>query len=290
MALVSRRLKFDFELGKGEFGESGTNAVSLEGFRASAKIVKAGGNAMSTAQITIYGMTLSKARSISTLGLRPATQRLNKVTVQAGDEGGAMSAVFDGTITNAWIDFQGMPTVSLQVLAHTGRFEAIKPVKPTSYNGSVDAATILSGLATLMGKRFENNGVSVQISNPYYSGTAREQALACVKEAGINWNGLDDLTLAIWPKGQTRGSQVVEVSPTTGMIGYPTFNQFGISVQTIFSPSMGLGGKVKVDSKLDEARGEWVVYTLAHDLECETPGGRWHTMAGLARVGQVPVR
>ncbi len=286
---AQRALDVTFELGEGEFGESGANSVKLSGLRVSSRIIKAGGPSMGTAQLQIYGMTLDKMNQLSTLGLRPTTVRKNTIMIDAGDKGGLLSSVFLGNITNAWFDGQAAPEVPFQVLAHVGGFDAVKPIPPTSYKGNANAADILSGLAAKMGKSFENNGVSVVLSNPYYTGSARDQALKCVKEAGIQWNGLDNKTLAIWPSGQSRGGAVALVSKNTGMEGYPTFTSQGITVSTLFNPSIGFGQKIKVESDLTGANGEWVVYALNYDLDAEFPQGRWHMTVSAARPGYAVV-
>jgi hypothetical protein len=289
MSFVKRQIDLTFQLGEGDFGTGGSNTVKLSGLRVMAKIIKAGGPSMGTAQLQVYGMALDKMNKLSTLGMRPTTVRKNTIIVEAGDEGGAKAAVFQGNITNAWFDGSGAPEVAFQVLAHVGGFDAVNPVKPTTFKGSVDVATLLSGLATQMGKSFENNGVNVKLSNPYFTGSARDQALAIVKAAGIQWNGLDDNKLAIWPSGQARGGQVPLVSAATGMIGYPNFTSQGIYVQSIFNPSIGFGSKIKVKSTIEPANGEWVTYALNYDLSAEFPQGPWLMSMSAARPGYAVV-
>lgn len=285
MSFAKRKINVTFELGEGNLGQGGANSVKLSGLRVIAQIVKAGGPSLGTAQLQIFGMTLQQMNQFSTLGQRATTVRKNQITIEAGDEGGAMSTVFIGNITNAWFDGAAAPNVPFQVLAHVGGFDAVSPLAPTSYKGTVDAATILSGLATKMGKTFENNGVQVQVTNPYYSGSAREQTLACVKDAGIQWNGLDENRLAIWPSGSSRGGAIPLVNKDTGMEGYPTFTSKGISVNSLFNPSITFGGKIKVGSILDGANGEWIVYALNYDLAANMPRGRWHMTIASARPG-----
>lgn len=289
MSLEQRAIDVTFELGEGNFGEGGSNKVKLTGLRIAAKIIKAGGPSMGTAQLQIYGMTLDKMNKLSTLGQTPTTVRKNTITVEAGDIGGVMSAVFIGNITNAWGDYQGAPDVPFQVLAHVGGFEAVNPGKSLSYKGSVDASTILQGLATQMGKSFINNGVTAKVTDPYYTGSLRDQALMCVKDAGIQWNGLDNNQLVIWPSGKSRDGQVPLVSPDTGMIGYPTFTSVGILVRSLFNPSIGFGGKIKIQSSVTPACGEWVVYALEYDLSAEFPKGPWAMGISSARPGYAVV-
>ena len=285
MTFVQRAINLTFALGEGNLGESGANAIKLSGLRVTSQITKAGGPSMGTAQLQVFGMTLEQMNQFSTLGQRPTTVRKNQIAIDAGDEGGAMSTVFIGNITNAWFDGTASPNVPFQVLAHVGGFDAVNPIAPTSYKGTVDAAQILSGLATQMGKTFENNGVQVQLTNPYYSGSAREQALAVVRDAGIQWNGLDDNRLAIWPSGQSRGGSIPLVSKDTGMELYPIFTSKGIQVNSLFNPSISFGNKIKVESILDGANGEWVTYALNYELDAKMPRGKWRMSISAARPG-----
>ncbi len=260
----------------GAFDESGSNQVTLSGLRMSAHIVKAGGASMGELQLRIYGMPLSDMNRLSTLGTLPGAQPKNVISLMAGDDANGMSIVFIGTITRAWADFNGAPDVYFQVQAFTGVYEAINPVSPGSYIGSVDAATIMSNLAGQMGLTFENHGVSVILSNAYFPGTAFRQAESCARAAGIGWV-MDDRTLSIWPASGTRGTtgDVPVFSPTTGMIGYPTFNSLGVVINALFNPTVKFGTQVQVQSSLTPACGTWVVRTLAYDLEAEMPNGKW---------------
>lgn len=291
MSLLERKMAITFTLGEGAFGESGhpdDNTVTLSGQRMIAKIVKAGGNSMGTASLDIFGMTPSVMNRLSTLGMAITLVRRNTVAVLAGDDDVGLGLVFEGTITDAWVDTQSAPEVSFHVEAHTGLIEAVKPVPAVSYTGSTDVATIMSSIATQMGRTFENNGVNVKLQSPYYWGSARSQAQDVANHANIEWV-LDNNKLAIWPKGGFRGGAAPLISPQTGMINSPAFTSKGISVATLFNPSIGFGSKIVVDSFLVPARGEWIVYSLDHDLSANAPGGPWFTRIGAARPGTVVV-
>lgn len=282
MALVRRLLSVTFTLGEGSFGTDGSNNVTLEGLRISSKIVKAGGYSMATLNMRVYGMTKSQMDKLSTLGLEIALFRRNTVLLQAGDETSGVGTVFTGTITNAWADFQAQPEVAFYVEAHEGLIEALKPSPARSYTGPTDISVIMSGLAEEMGVPFENNGVSVILPTPYFFGSARNQAWAAAKQANIGIT-LDNNILAIWNKGQARGTVVPLLSPTTGMVGYPAYTSKGIMVKTVFNPAIGFQSKIKVESSLTPASGEWIIYSLDHDLEANLPGGQWFSMIGAAR-------
>lgn len=69
MALIRRLIDATFELGEGSYGTSGSNNVTLSGLRVSANVQNAGGRAMGSADVRVWGMTLSKMNQLSTLGM-----------------------------------------------------------------------------------------------------------------------------------------------------------------------------------------------------------------------------
>lgn len=299
MAFSHKQIALTFDLGEGNFGESGSNRVKLAGgLRASANIDMAGNPAFSHLDLTVSGMTLSNMNALTTLGLNVAAMRKNTVTVEAGDAGGGLSVVFQGQVREAWADFSGMPNVVFHVQAGGGLFEAVKPIPPTTFNGLADVATILRGLATQAKWSFQNDGVTAQLIDPYFPGTIVDQIRACVEHTGINAMYGPPL-LAIWPKSGVRGGSVPIVSPDTGLDGYPTFTQNGIRLKTLFNPGIGFGQKIQVKSSVKipnqlpkVSDGMWNVIQLSHTLESETPGGEWHSriLAVAAQGGLVVPR
>jgi hypothetical protein len=248
----------------------------VSGLRTTATISKAGGVSMTSLNLSVYGMPLSLMNQLSTLGKPLVDGRNNTIIVEAGSDDTGMSVVFIGTIFQAWADLQNAPDGLFTVEAHTGLLDALRPLPPTSFNGTADAATILSGLAQQMGYSFENSGVSAQLAYPYFAGTGRDQAMACAEAANINIL-FDNTTLAIWPKGGARNGAAVRIAPDAGMVGYPTWTANGLVITTLFNPSIAFGATVKVESSITPANGNWTVFKVDHDLQSETPGGRWFT-------------
>ena len=187
------------------------------------------------------------------------------------------------------MDANAAPEVGFEVAAQTGLVDALKPVPPYSAQGSADAATIMSSLAQTMGYTFENNGVSVQLLNPYFPGTARDQAYECARAGNFNVV-IDDTALAIWPMGSSRQAGTVSLSADTGMIGYPAHTQNGIVVECLYNPAITFGATVQVTSELSPANGEWSIFGVSHQLEVETPGGKWHTTLQCSVLGhELPI-
>ncbi len=285
MALVKRLINVTFQLAQGSF-PGGSNTAKLEGLRVSAKITNAGGVAMPTAEVRIYGLTFSLMNQLSTLGLVVFQVPPDVITVEAGDAQNGMAVVFIGNIQSAYADFTGAPDVPFFVTAYGLYAGASAKALPTSSQGSADVATLMSGFATQMNVAFENNNVNVKLSNPVFTGSAREQALQCVKQADIEWNGGEGGVLAIWPRLGSRGAAIPLVSKDTGMIGYPAFNANGIMLKTLFNRSIKFGGTIQLGTSLNldprnlasgRVTNKWVVYNMNHDLESQVFNGRWQT-------------
>lgn len=278
MAFVQRALGFTFTLGTGSFGNSGANTVTLpDGLWATAQIQKSGTPSMNRAHLRIYGLSLSIMNQLSRIGVLPTSVRNNVVTVTAGEVGGNMPLAFAGGIQDAWPDFSSPTEAILNVTAFTGLLAQMKPVLPTSFNGSTDVATIMGQLAQQMGYTLENNGVSVQLRNPYLPGTARSQALAAADAAGIYVVFDDDNgVMAILPKTSARGGVTPVISPTGDMVGYPTYVGPGqLALTTEYNPQLRFMGNVKVENSIvGGANGTWRVTDLNNDLST-LPDGPW---------------
>jgi hypothetical protein len=210
-------------------------------------------------------------------------RRNNRITVTAGEEGGAMSTVYEGTIDTAYGDFRSAPDPVFNVIALSAAVAALKPVSASSYNGTVDAAQVMQDLAGKMGFVFDNNGVSFNLTNPNFSGTALEQVKSCAKAANIFYTA-DRGKLAIWPKSGYRGTDPIPIDAAHDMVGYPEFSSEGINVQTIFNPNLELGGRVNITSILTPANGIWNIYRLNVDIESEMPDGKWFSTIGCYRL------
>ncbi len=285
MTFVKRKIDVTISLGTGQFGDIEGPEVTLSGLRANASIVAYNGDAQGQMQLRLYGLPLHMINQLTTIGPIMQERRNNRILVAAGDEGGAMSTVYQGTIDSAFGEFQGAPDVVFNITALAAAIQAVKPVGASSYRGSADVATIMQTLAETMGFAFENNGVSVQLSNPYFPGTALEQVKSCARAGNIYYT-IDRGTLAIWPKTAARVGDPVEVSPETGMVGYPGFSGNGLVLTTLFNPNLALGGQVNVTSSLPVACGVWNIFSIVHELESETPGGSWFSQISCYRIGE----
>lgn len=302
MTLVKRKIDLTFSLGEGSFGEQGANTVTISGLRTSCTITRQGQN-MAEMQLRVWGMPLDTMRKLTVLNkLAYNQERNNNVVVTAGDDVSGMAVIFNGTIKEAWADAQNAPDVLFMVSAFSGILAKTRPIAPTSFSGPVQADVFFASLAAQITDGaeprpygLENSGVVGVLDNPYYPGTALDQIAKAA--SALNINAVLDQekqVLAIWPRGQSRGSATLDVSAATGLVGYPQFTQNGLAFTTLLTPSLFFGQRVRVTSLLDAtgiaqdlglANGEWVVAALQHNLDAEIPGGQWFTRVECGLLG-----
>jgi hypothetical protein len=267
------------------FAGTGSDTVTLKGFRASVRIGNYGSYAGATADVKIYGMRKQTMNELSALGQVFNLIAKNSIIISAGDATG-LTPVFGGTINIAIPDYNAAPMVPFIMQCQTGYFSTIVPAAASSFPQPSDVATIMSGFANTLGLAFENNGVTVQLPPSYFPGDVRQQIKRCADAANITAEIVDAGTrLAIWPKGSWRtskaGQNIPLVSPTTGMIGYPTLSPNGyMIVSSVFNPQVSFGSLIKVQSEeVPLANNTWIVNRLDLELDSLVPKGQWKSTA-----------
>lgn len=277
MSFVKRRIRVDFDIGQDQFS-SGTNTLSLEGLRTIASINNANGYSQGELSLRIYGMKIEDMNKLTNLGQLYMAARNYQITISAGDENSELTTIFTGTIYAAKIVYD-QPNVCLEVESTAGFYEKMAAADATSQEGSVKVSTLIREKMLPPGYTLvDNQNVAAVISSPYYSGTAIEQIRRVCADAGINLC-IRNKTVYIWPAGGAVDNDPVSISPDNGLVGYPTYQSNGITVQTEFNPNLVNGKIVKVTSDAFGTTRDWYAVVVNHDLSAEYPGGPWYTTA-----------
>jgi hypothetical protein len=289
---TEKLLRFTFRLGTGTFTGTSANTVTLEDLRATAQLSVNSGAASFPGSVlavaVIFGMSLDQINQLTRAGLQYALQPNtppNQITIEANDGVSGYTVVFSGIILDATPQFNRMPQTAFVISANSIQEMTLKPVAPNTFNGGTDVAQIMQSMAQTAGLKLENSGVSVKLASPYFPGTIIDQIVACARAANINHH-IDAVAgvLAIWPKNGTRAGDPVMVSPATGMIGYPEFQNVSIRVRTLFNPALKVGVKMQVQSQLTAASGMFSITAVDHFLSSKLPDGDW-----LSEVQATPV-
>ncbi|AVA21597.1 hypothetical protein [Rhizobium sp. NXC24] len=284
MSFTEKQIVVNFDLANGSFGSGKNNRATISGLRCSAIIDATGGASSSTMNLSIWGLPLSLMNQLSTVGSQLNARYNNAITVEAGDADTATTRVFGGRIFNAFVDGNSQPNVAFRVQATPGTFAAVKPAPPLTVRGSADAAGMMGNLAKQMGFAFENNGVNVKLSNPYFGGTAWTQAMAIARHGNFDLI-YEPNKMVISPRGQPRQGDAILISPDTGLVGYPMFNQNIVIVRCLFNPDVKQLSLVEVKSDLTPANGKWQVLSIIYELDSQVPNGKWFMTLELITVG-----
>ncbi|GBQ91469.1 hypothetical protein AA23498_1188 [Acetobacter nitrogenifigens DSM 23921 = NBRC 105050] len=301
-SFTKKKLKISFDIVDNGFN-GGDETLDILGHRVSCQIENAAFESGVTCALRIEGMHLSDMNRLSTLQAGFVQQSQNSVTVLASD-GGPYQAVFSDGVVEAFIDFSGAPNIAFVVMAQTMAIPAAMKISTTSFKDSVAVADIMKTIADKAGLTFQNNGVTqVLAGGVYYEGTAAMQMQAVAAATRITYCVAMNV-LSIWPEQVKADSAQVEISADNGMMGYPAYSQYGVSVRTLFNSSIGFHTTIKLDSKYSPAawvnnygqlnglsktalhspsNGVWVAIKVQHDLQSETPGGLWTTLIEAAR-------
>lgn len=273
-----KNLRFEISIGDAQ-------TITLDGRRASVVIENAGGMCMGTLNARIYGVRQEDMNSVTTLQWQQQELTRNSIKVTAID-GDIETLVFSGNIVQAWADYSGMPDVFLHIEAQSCYMGLLEPAEVKSFDGETDVAQVMSRIAKELNLSFENNGVNVKLYDGYYANTPVEQAREIAETANIDLY-IDTEVLAITPRAQARRGEIPVFSRDSGMVGYPTFDGIGVLVNIYFSPSVKFGGKIKIESDIPRASGEWIVSGCTHILESENPGGPWQSNLRVVKEGMV---
>lgn len=297
-SFATKRLRFTFTLtGNAVFEDSGSNVLTIEGFRATAALKSAGAAIAPSAMLQIFGMKQSDMNALTFLAFDPRGLQKNTVKVET-NSGDGWNTAFVGQIVESGPEYSAQPDVYLRIEALAGYLEMITPAPAVSVQGDVLINDIVKRLADAYGLAFEPNDVTGTISNPYYPQSLGEQLRKFCEDANVDLYR-DGEVIAIQVRGKPRRTPRVNLTPSTGLIGYPSIDRRGIQVRCLYNSGLRFGGTVHVESDLNgildklfpaKANGDWWIYSLEHYLQSETPGGQWESLLGCSDFGETVVR
>lgn len=271
MKKLIKTIRTTIILGEGEF-DGGGNTKIIEGLATTVQVTKAGLPEKNSAEVRIQGLKLADMEQLTFLSFLLGEYRKNHILIEAGDKGGELSVVFKGDITAASADFSTAPDVTMKFNALTAGWSVLIADSPTSVQGEATAESLISQFAQQAGFNFVNNGVTESVKNATFNGSPVQKAQAVADEVGCELL-MDDETWTIQPWGKPRGDAVL-LKAESGMIGYPSFTQDGITCECFYNPRLQLGGQIKIESIVPRASGYWKITKLSHDLAAYTQG-RW---------------
>jgi hypothetical protein len=248
--------------------------VRLDGYRCEANIQNAGGRSQSSIDMVIYNVNQDLSQLIVGQGYSKLTTH-STISLLAGEQDNQVQ-VYQGTIFDAYVDYNKMPDVPMRIQSSSKYYYQVKPAAPNSYRGTAKVQDIIKSLAESCGYAFVNHGVDKTLNDMYLVGSAINQMMDCADAADIGMT-IHNGNVEISNKGGILTDIVPEVSPDTGMIGYPTVTTRGVIVSTLFNPQLRRMGRVLIKSDNKAADGELTIVNITHNISSKIPGGVWMT-------------
>lgn len=276
--LDKRELSMQFTLLKeGEtFADGQSDTLDLTGLRCRSTIENVGGEfAAGVLTLQIFGMKMADMVRLSTDGYQPFMYGLALITLSAGSKDRGMTQIFKGTVMSGHIEIN-QPEASLIITASPAWEAALTNNPPNSYKGEVDIASVIESLTKQIGFAFKNNGVTKKVRDLYLSGSVLGQ-IKTLAESTQTICLVENETVTIWNNGGTREDITIELSPSNGMIGYPTFSDASLIVKSIFNPNLVIGSRINIKSDFEKANGVMYAFKIRHELSTLEDNAPWFT-------------
>ena len=259
------------------FTGEGDNKLQSAGLGISCNIAYGGGAITPTAQITVYGLEMSNMLKLMRVQWNTMQALLNTVQIEVGEQGGLLSTVYVGNITQATIDANASPDIPLIITSQMAVVEnlTLRPPFSLAKGETADGADIIRYLSNEMGYTFTNNGAQKIITDLTLEGSALEmiKKLADICDFDLY---VDQKTIAICKSKGYRELKIPLISPQTGLLGYPVPDIKGISFSCLYDPIVKFGGIVRIaGSAITVCNGDWRLYGLTSHLEANIPNGKW---------------
>lgn len=259
------------------FDESGSNVLIYEGLRTSVVMRFGGGAIMPSAEVTAYGLSLSAMHKLMRIRWQDLNSMLNRIRIEAGEQGQPLTHVFEGNITFAYIDTSNAPEIALRISSMAGILEAYRPATPLSLPGDTPVVQAIADICERMGYIFENNGVpeSLVMQNVTLVDTDMNKIRKLCAAYQIDLY-VEHGLIAIAPQGAPRTLRIPVLTPKTGLLGYPVPTIQGVDVRCLWDPMVRFGGIIRIaDSIMETTNGDWRAFGVTTTLESEIPGGAW---------------
>ena len=272
-----------------QFADQNGKIVDMTGYRCQALISNPGGyEAYASLELRVFGMSLDLMNEYSSVGFNLIADKKLAITVMAGDEGGAIAQVFKGSVIRSRIEIS-QPEAVFAVSAVAGYYDKATSAAANSYQGAQNAEDIIKSLAQSIGYEFinKNNAHSV-LQNQYLYGSAIDQINSISRACNLPVVIENDQVI-IFPNNGTRDDIVIELSPETGLVGYPKAWEAGLDITAEFNPLIANGRMVKLTSQIPIYNGSWPIQSVEHALSSETFGDSpWFTFCRLSPSNYVP--
>lgn len=277
MSYKVRDLTFEFTLQDGQsFDDYGNNILTIKKARSEVQLNMAGGETGTLADIRLYGISMQEMSKLAARGMRADPTANNRFAVRISCEG---IEIFRGISLWSYIDANGAPDIALSIYASADQPLRSMAISDTNISGNVSLVDALQAVASQANISVINYGVSIVLPGVSVKGSIKDQILDILHSVkpidSLSYDiGMD--YVSIFPKGYADKTSKILVSKDTGLKGYPSFIDFGVSLRTSFNPNFKINAVIELESELPNISGTWqIVNGCTHYLNTNIDSGAW---------------
>jgi len=272
MTYQLQSLEFEFYI-KGDKDEPKkiTDTIKLNSPRSTANISTFGGTNSSEANFTIWGIGRDVIATLTRFEMWNGGKNFNNIVVKANGV-----KCYEGVIINCVADFNQAPDIPVNISCQPCAFLAVAVSKPFSFNGEVRASEIIQSIIKPFNMTLINVDVLDYLKNPYITGSPYQQILSVSSNVRCFIEFSFD-NIYISKQNSPRSSDVIEISPSSGLIGFPNYFGTYLTIKTYFNSSYKTGQRVKLDTYLPLASGDYTIGAIIHNLSCQLPNGTFES-------------
>jgi len=271
MSYKQHSITIQFTLSDDDTFDGESNVLTIKNARCHVSFQSVTGLSGINVNLSLWGLKKEYLSQLGCMGMVAVAAKRYKIKIWADD-----NLFFEGVIATAYADFARMPDVPLVITANPVFSIQVKNVQGISAPGSQKAEDLLKAICNACGLSFDSYGEIEPINNPHYTG----DAISCIQQIVKTVDAVCEITsttLTVWSRGHPRGNAVLDISPQTGMLGYPTWAPVGLLVTTIYTPLAIPGSLARITTDMPNASGDYVIIGVDNILSSELPGGVWQT-------------
>ena len=251
----------------------------FDGMKVNCRIQKVPATCGYTASIDIYGVNQQELSSITNIAWIQGKIVPMSVRIYA-DDGKGYITVFEGGVMEAVPNYKNVPDVSIHIESSMMVYPNQEKVPPIS----LEQGTIISDACRKLCSVYGYGCVvSPEVNLMFWKGGTKKITQRsfgeCVRElcriTGLEY-AMKNNSVVFYEKGI--GTRTTYTFGPNDYVGYPTFEQFGISIQLDdVTSSINCGDVFKISgSVVPNADGYWVVNKIEYKLETWKKNGAWN--------------
>lgn len=264
MQLKKRSIKAVFILDPSLSFAGGNNAKEITDLSINCEITEEGSPSNANAKIIIDNMIQEDIEYLTTLNFKPQQILRNRVFIYAGYNN-VYTEIFSGDI----IKGMGHYGANRQYVCEAVKnfYDSKNVLDALQINGTARLTTLITQIAGELKYKVTNKlKKEYIIKDCVLEGSPLDRLNYLAKITNINMI-INNEGILLKEYASSVDNTLIQVSKDSGMIGYPTLDENGITFSCFFNPDIRTGAQIRMESIIKHATGIWQIYSIKYELQ-----------------------